>query len=122
MVSLKEQCGPLLAGLAVINRSLRTAFGPSSRDRLPYLLDSLASIVEVHLVLLDADEALLCKECGDACRAAAHEWVENTLRTDRIADIPHLRQRPWAGHGIARSKPVPFAHVRGDPIEWQLIL
>jgi hypothetical protein len=62
--------------------------------------DSLAGIVEIHLISLDAHELLAREQGGDAGRAAAHERVENALGCHVAADILDLRERARAGHRI----------------------
>lgn len=87
-------------------------------DGCPGLSNALTGVVEIHGVLLDADEVFARVDAGDAGRAAAHEGVENRRRTGFAADELHLCQRAWTGDRIVAFVAVVGCKVDEVPIPW----
>ena len=85
------------------------------------LADAFAGVVEVHLVLLDADKSLSGENAGDSGSAAAHEGVEDGIGLHRVAKESHLRQRARAGHRVVAFVAVIGSEVVDMPVAGQVV-
>lgn len=92
--------------------------GRSYRHRVR---NSLARVLEVDAVLLDANEPLAGLQSRDAGRATAHEGIEDGLGVDTVAEVPHLFKRPRARHGVLTGVAIPGLKSGDMPIARQVI-
>ncbi len=83
--------------------------------------DPPKGVLEIHRVLLNADEAFAREDGGDAGGSAAHERIEDGVGLDGVAEVLHLRQGTRARHGIAAGVAVPGPQVVYMPVSRQVV-